>query len=50
MGKYLESLLKEKLGNHRYVGDIRGRGLFWGVSDTHSFLSVPIFITLDYLN
>lgn len=35
MGKYLGSLLQEKLGHHRYVGDIRGRGLFWGVSDTH---------------
>ncbi|KAL6822394.1 pyridoxal phosphate-dependent transferase [Trichoderma camerunense] len=31
MGKYLGSLLKEKLGHHRYVGDIRGRGLFWGL-------------------
>ncbi|KAL7928623.1 pyridoxal phosphate-dependent transferase [Trichoderma chlorosporum] len=31
MGKYLESLLKQKLGHHRYVGDIRGRGLFWGI-------------------
>lgn len=35
MGKYLGSQLQEKLGHHRYVGDIRGRGLFWGVSDTH---------------
>ncbi|KAL7949185.1 pyridoxal phosphate-dependent transferase [Trichoderma barbatum] len=31
MGKYLGSLLKQKLGHHRYVGDIRGRGLFWGI-------------------
>ncbi|ETR97929.1 aminotransferase, class III [Trichoderma reesei RUT C-30] len=31
MGRYLESLLKQKLGHHRYVGDIRGRGLFWGI-------------------
>ncbi|KAL7812301.1 Adenosylmethionine-8-amino-7-oxononanoate aminotransferase-like protein [Trichoderma gracile] len=31
MGKYLESLLKQRLGHHRYVGDIRGRGLFWGI-------------------
>ncbi|KAL6871680.1 adenosylmethionine-8-amino-7-oxononanoate aminotransferase-like protein [Trichoderma longibrachiatum] len=31
MGKYLESLLKQRLGHHRHVGDIRGRGLFWGI-------------------
>ncbi|RFU79731.1 plp-dependent transferase [Trichoderma arundinaceum] len=31
MGKYLESLLKQKLGHHNNVGDIRGRGLFWGI-------------------
>ena len=28
---YLEKLLKAKLGNHPNVGDIRGRGLFWGI-------------------
>lgn len=39
MGKYLGSLLKQKLGHHRYVGDIRGRGLFWGVSGMH----FPVF-------
>lgn len=27
----LENLLKEQLGDLPYVGDIRGRGLFWGV-------------------
>ncbi len=30
-GAYLESRLKAILGNHPYVGDIRGRGLFWGI-------------------
>ncbi|OTA60351.1 aminotransferase, class III [Hypoxylon sp. EC38] len=30
-GKYLEKLLRNKLQNHPNVGDIRGRGLFWGV-------------------
>ena len=30
-GKHLERLLREKLGNHPNVGDIRGRGLFWGI-------------------
>ncbi len=28
MGEVLESLLIERFGNHRHVGDIRGRGLF----------------------
>ncbi|PGH03179.1 hypothetical protein GX51_04214 [Blastomyces parvus] len=31
MGSLLESLLKEGLGNHPNVGDIRGKGLFWGI-------------------
>jgi len=32
MGKVLETLLTKSLKNHQHVGDIRGRGLFWGVS------------------
>ncbi|MBX9699045.1 MAG: aspartate aminotransferase family protein [Acetobacteraceae bacterium] len=31
MGRRLEQGLIERLGNHRFVGDIRGRGLFWAV-------------------
>ncbi|WP_372617233.1 aspartate aminotransferase family protein [Falsiroseomonas sp.] len=31
MGALLEKRLTERLGNHRHVGDIRGRGLFWAV-------------------
>ncbi|MCJ1277100.1 hypothetical protein MMC21_004909 [Puttea exsequens] len=31
MGKILESLLRQRLESKRYVGDIRGRGLFWGI-------------------
>ncbi|KAF7188183.1 putative aminotransferase [Pseudocercospora fuligena] len=31
MGAVLGNLLKEHLGNHPLVGDIRGRGLFWAV-------------------
>ena len=31
MGRRLEQGLTERLGNHRCVGDIRGRGLFWAV-------------------
>jgi adenosylmethionine-8-amino-7-oxononanoate aminotransferase len=36
MGILLEKGLKEKLAAHPHVGDIRGRGLFWGVSDANS--------------
>jgi adenosylmethionine-8-amino-7-oxononanoate aminotransferase len=31
MGKRLEGALTERFGNHRHVGDIRGRGLFWAI-------------------
>jgi adenosylmethionine-8-amino-7-oxononanoate aminotransferase len=31
MGEALDKALIERLGNHRHVGDIRGRGLFRGV-------------------
>jgi adenosylmethionine-8-amino-7-oxononanoate aminotransferase len=31
MGTYLERLLRERFADHPYVGDIRGRGLFWAV-------------------
>jgi len=30
-GKQLEQRLTERFGNHRHVGDIRGRGLFWAL-------------------
>jgi adenosylmethionine-8-amino-7-oxononanoate aminotransferase len=30
-GLLLGKKLNERLGTHRYVGDIRGEGLFWGV-------------------
>ncbi len=30
-GARFEALLRERLGGHPHVGDIRGRGLFWGV-------------------
>ncbi|KAF9878713.1 putative class III aminotransferase [Colletotrichum karsti] len=30
-GALLEKLLHENLDDHPYVGDIRGRGLFWGI-------------------
>ena len=31
MGVLLEQLLRQRLSDHPHVGDIRGRGLFWGV-------------------
>jgi adenosylmethionine-8-amino-7-oxononanoate aminotransferase len=31
MGEHMESLLKKRLGQHPHIGDIRGRGLFWGI-------------------
>ncbi len=31
VGTYLGRRLHEALDNHPYVGDIRGRGLFWGI-------------------
>ncbi len=30
-GRMLETVLRRQLGQHPHVGDIRGRGLFWGV-------------------
>ena len=30
-GKQLEQRLIERFGNHRHIGDIRGRGLFWAI-------------------
>jgi adenosylmethionine-8-amino-7-oxononanoate aminotransferase len=37
-GELLGKLLQERLGGPRYVGDVRGRGLLWGVSYLFSFL------------
>lgn len=31
MGAYLGRRLHERLGDHPFVGDIRGKGLFWGI-------------------
>ena len=30
-GQYFESQLRRRFGQHAHVGDIRGRGLFWGL-------------------
>lgn len=37
MGAYLESRLRQQLEDHPHVGDIRGKGLFWGVSLLYHF-------------
>ncbi len=31
MGSYLEGLLRERLEAHKNIGNIRGRGLVWGL-------------------
>ncbi len=31
MGARLEAALVDRFGNHRHIGDIRGRGLFWAI-------------------
>ncbi|PLN76815.1 putative aminobutyrate aminotransferase [Aspergillus taichungensis] len=31
LGPYMGKLLQDKLGDHPHVGDIRGRGFFWGL-------------------
>ncbi|KAF5858319.1 hypothetical protein ETB97_004555 [Aspergillus alliaceus] len=31
LGEYLGNSLKERLGDHKHVGDIRGRGFFWAI-------------------
>ncbi|WP_197919478.1 aspartate aminotransferase family protein [Thiosulfatihalobacter marinus] len=30
-GQYLQTQLRRRFGQHPHVGDIRGRGLFWGI-------------------
>jgi adenosylmethionine-8-amino-7-oxononanoate aminotransferase len=41
VGAMMGKLLVERLGEHLHVGNIRGRGLFWGVRGT-KFASLPI--------
>ena len=44
MGKTLGELLNAKISSHPNVGDIRGRGLFWGiefVSDKKTAIPFP---------
>ena len=37
VGEYLGKILKERLSSHKNVGNIRGRGMLWGVSRTAQF-------------
>jgi adenosylmethionine-8-amino-7-oxononanoate aminotransferase len=43
MGARLETALTERFGNHRHVGDIRGRGLFWAIEFVQDRASKQIF-------
>jgi adenosylmethionine-8-amino-7-oxononanoate aminotransferase len=40
MGTLLEKLLVQSLAAHPHVGNIRGKGLFWGVSNDEAWLHV----------
>lgn len=46
MGAYLGDLLKQKLDSHPNVGEVRGRGLFWGVS---SFITLYTYGPTNHL-
>ncbi|MBL6457670.1 aspartate aminotransferase family protein [Belnapia sp. T6] len=43
MGARLEQRLTERFGNHRHVGDIRGRGLFWAIELVEDRASKSVF-------
>jgi adenosylmethionine-8-amino-7-oxononanoate aminotransferase len=43
MGEVLSNGLTQRLGNHRHVGDIRGRGLFWAIELVADRASKAVF-------
>ncbi len=43
MGEHLSAGLTARLGNHRHVGDIRGRGLFWAIELVADRASKAVF-------
>lgn len=45
MGKLLENRLRDTVGQHPNVGDIRGRGLFWGIEFVQNKLTKTPFLT-----
>jgi adenosylmethionine-8-amino-7-oxononanoate aminotransferase len=42
-GARLEAALVERFGNHRHVGDVRGRGLFWALEFVTDRASKQVF-------
>jgi adenosylmethionine-8-amino-7-oxononanoate aminotransferase len=43
MGQRLEMALTDRFGNHRHVGDVRGRGLFWALEFVADRTSKAVF-------
>ncbi|MDE2008262.1 MAG: aspartate aminotransferase family protein [Rhodospirillales bacterium] len=50
MGARLETALTERFGNHRHVGDVRGRGLFWAIELVADRASKAVFDPAMKLN
>ena len=50
MGARLEQRLTERFGNHRNIGDIRGRGLFWAVEFVEDRATKAVFDPAFKLN
>lgn len=50
MGETLDAALVERFGNHRHVGDIRGRGLFRGLELVHDRATKEPFSPETQLN
>jgi adenosylmethionine-8-amino-7-oxononanoate aminotransferase len=50
MGALLGQLLQERLGDHPNVGDIRGRGLFWGIELVQDRETKRPFPASEYLD
>ena len=50
MGALLEQRLVERFGNHRHIGDIRGRGLFWAVEFVTDRATKQVFDPAQKLN
>ncbi|KAH7389912.1 pyridoxal phosphate-dependent transferase [Pyrenochaeta sp. MPI-SDFR-AT-0127] len=46
-GQSLEKKLRKRLGGHRNVGDIRGKGLFWGIEFVQDKQSKMPFLRKD---
>ncbi|GKT87473.1 LOW QUALITY PROTEIN: aminotransferase [Colletotrichum tofieldiae] len=46
-GVILEKLLRKYLDDHPYVGNIRGKGLFWGVSQRNLLRICVVWLTIS---